>query len=97
VKIIKKKTRRSLEKSLRKVIKKHGPAIAASLASGLASSLATLASTETSDGRGQSNLGKIVEKVQDALGDTGSSKPHKEKKTSRPSDSTPAVRTEPAA
>jgi hypothetical protein len=98
VKIIKKKTRRALEKSLRKAIRKHAPAIAAGLATAVASSLATLASTEPSDGRGQSNLGKMVEKVQAALGhqDTGSSKP-KEKKTSRPGDSTPAIRTEPAA
>jgi hypothetical protein len=99
VKIINKKTRRALEKSLRKAIKKHAPAIAAGLASGLASSLATLASTETPDGRGQSNLGKIVEKVQAAVGqqDTGSSKSHKEKKTARPGDPTPGVRTESAA
>jgi hypothetical protein len=101
MKILNKKTRRSLEKTLSKAIKRHAPAIAAGLASGLASSLATLASTEAPDGRGKSNLGKIAEKVQEALGQaTDSGKSHKEKKTHRHRhhhrNSTGAMRTEPA-
>ena len=102
MKLIKKKTRKALEKTLRKAIKKHAPAIAAGLASGLASSLATLAGTEASDGKGQSNLSKIAEKVQEALGQQPDAesrkhkhhKHHAEKKTRRPSDSPPPMSTE---
>ena len=91
MKILKKKTRKSLERTLSKAIKKHAPAIAAALATAIASSVATLAGTKASDGQGQSNLGKLAEKVQEGLGqkpDSGSSRARAEKKTGRPSEST---------
>lgn len=98
MKIIKRKTQKAIEKTLRKAIKKHGPAIAAGLASGIASSLATLASTDAAESRGQSNLGMLAQKVQEALSDQGKkiTGKHEEKKTSRHRE-TPARSADPGA
>jgi hypothetical protein len=88
--LINKKTRKQLEKTFTKVIKKHAPAIAAALVGAVASSLATLAVTETSDGE-QSNLGKMVDKVKEAVvgpSDSPTDKARAVGKTRRVSDAT---------
>src|SRR4051812_38442949 len=46
MKLVKRKTRKAIEKAVRKALKKHGPALVAAVAGGIVSSLAALAGTE---------------------------------------------------
>jgi hypothetical protein len=68
MKLMKRKTRKAIQKSVRKVIKRHGSEAAAGLAGGVASALATLASTDAPGTKGKkSNLGKLSQQVSQAL------------------------------
>jgi hypothetical protein len=67
MKLMKKKTRKMIDKAVRKAMKKNGPALLAGLAGAFASSLATLANTEAPGKRGKSNLANVVDRVQDSL------------------------------
>ena len=67
MKLMKKKTRKLIDKAVRKALKKNAPAVLAGLAGALASSLATLANTEAPGKRGKSNLADVVDRVQDTL------------------------------
>jgi len=69
MKIVNRKTRKAIRKSVKKIVKKHGSKIAAGLAGGIASALAALASTDAAGtGGAQSNLGKVSERLTDAIG-----------------------------
>jgi hypothetical protein len=78
MKLMTKKTRKTIDKAVRKAMKKNGPALMAGLASAFASSLATLASTQAPGKRGKSNLANVVDRVQDSL-----TTPHGKKSKSR--------------
>jgi hypothetical protein len=67
MKLMKKKTRKLIDKTVRKALKKNGPALVAGLAGAFASSLATLANTQAPGKRGKSNLADVVDRVQNTL------------------------------
>ena len=86
MKLVKRKTRKAIEKSVRKAMKKHGPAIVAALAGGLASSIATLAQTDAPGKHGKSNLADMAERAEESLTDKLPKKSRKrnpEKKSAR--------------
>ncbi len=67
MKLVNKKTRKSIKKIVRKAMKKNGPALMTGLASAFVSSLATLAQTQAPGKRGKSNLADLVDRVQDTV------------------------------
>jgi hypothetical protein len=71
MKIMKKKTRRAINKTMRKMIKRHGREIAAGLVGSIASALATLAATEAPGADGRSNLTKMSKKISKTITDKG--------------------------
>lgn len=74
MKLVKKKTKKAIEKSVRKALKRHGPALVAAVTGSLASAIATLAKTESPDKPGKSNLTDIMDKAKHAVADTDSTK-----------------------
>ena len=81
MKLVNRKTRKAIEKSVRKAMKKHGPKLVAALAGSLATSIATLASTESADAPGKSNLGAMVDRAKDTV--AGGSKGVRARQTRR--------------
>ena len=73
MKIMKKKTRRAINKTMRKMINRHGREIAAGLVGSIASALATLAATEAPNADGRSNLTKMSKKISKTVTDKGRS------------------------
>ena len=67
MKLMSRKTKKAIEKTVRKALKKAGPALAAAIVSSLGSSLATLASTESPDKPGKSNLGEMATRARKAV------------------------------
>jgi hypothetical protein len=67
MKLVGRKTKKAIEKSVRKAMKQHGPKIVAALAASLVSSIAALATTDSADKPGKSNLADIVDRAGDAV------------------------------
>ena len=93
MKLVKRKTRKAIEKSVRKAMKRHGPAIVAALAGGLASSLATLANTDAPNKGGKSNLADMADQAKAAV-TTSAAKPSRNRQARRQSHTRPSDDTE---
>jgi hypothetical protein len=71
MKLISRKTRKAIEKSVRKALKKAGPALVAAIVSSLGSAVATLATTESPEKRGESNLKAMTDRAKKTAAEPG--------------------------
>ena len=89
MKLLSRKTKKAIEKSVRKALKKAGPALVAAVVSSLGSSLAALASTESAERPGKSNLTDVVDRARKAVkGGDKKARSRKSRRESQPERST---------
>jgi hypothetical protein len=77
MKLISRKTRKAIEKSVRKALKKAGPALVAAIVSSVGSAVATLATTESPEKPGESNLKAMTDRAKKTVVEPGGKKARK--------------------